>query len=106
MVDEPRVLVAESIVILPPNMGAQEVVKRANRPPPGNVVANLQPLRMLIEHRIDDVNERLVTRKKSVTAGQQIPSQPALALVFAEHLHHPTIRREVVVVGIAVSHPC
>ena len=38
-------------------------------------------------------------------AGQEVPLQPSLALVFAQDLHHPTIRRQVVVVGIAIRHP-
>jgi len=38
---------------------------------------------MLVEHRIDDVNERLVTGKESVPAGEQITFKPALALVLA-----------------------
>ena len=31
-------------------------------------------------------------------AGEQIAFQPALAHVLAEHLHHPAVRREMVVV--------
>ena len=40
---------------------------------------------MLIEHRIDDVNERFVAVKQPVPSGEQIPLQPSLALVLAEH---------------------
>ena len=32
-------------------------------------------------------------------AGEQIPFEPAFTLVFAEHLHHPAIRSNVIVRG-------
>ena len=49
---------------------------------------------MLIEHRIDDVSERLVGVEYAVATGKQIPFQPALALMLAEHLHHSALRRK------------
>ena len=60
---------------------------------------HLQPLGVLVEHRIDDVDERLVAGEEAVPAGQQIAFQPALALVLAEHLHHAAVGGDVVVVG-------
>ena len=36
-------------------------------------------------------------------AGEQIAFEPALALVLAEHLHHPAVGREMVVVVDSVS---
>ena len=39
----------------------------------------LQPFGVLVEHRIDDVNERLVAREEAVPPGQQVAFQPALA---------------------------
>ena len=69
VIDEPRVLVAESVVILPPDVGRQEIIERGDRAPPRYLVAHLQPLRMLIEHRVDDVDERLVAGKEPVPAG-------------------------------------
>ena len=70
----------------------QQVVERGDRPPPGDVVAHLQPLGVLVEHRVDDVDERLVAGEEAVPAGQQIALQPALALVLAEHLHDAAVR--------------
>ena len=105
VVDEARVLVAEAVVVLPPDMARQQVVQRGDRPPPGDVVAHLQPLGVLVEHRIDDVDEGLVAGEEAVPAGQQIAFEPALALVLAEHLHHPPVGGEVVVVGIDLGHP-
>ena len=61
--------------------------------------ADLQPLRVLVDHRVDDVNERLVAGEEAVSAGQEVAFEPALALMLGEHLHDAAIRREVVVVG-------
>ncbi|TKS62328.1 MAG: hypothetical protein EWM73_02563 [Nitrospira sp.] len=105
MIDEPRILVAEPVVILPPDVGGQEIIQRGDRSPPWDVAADLQPLGMLVEHRVDDVNERFVAGEEPVTTGQEIAFQPALALMLTEHLHDPAVRREVVVVGIAIRHP-
>ena len=60
---------------------------------------HLQPFGVLVEHRIDDVNKSLVARKEAMAAGEQIAFQPALALVFAQHLHHAAIGSDVVVDG-------
>jgi hypothetical protein len=38
---------------------------------------------VLVEHRIDDMNESLVAREQTVPAGEQITLQPALAQVLA-----------------------
>ena len=87
-------------MVLPPNVRAEEVVERGDRPPPGDVLAHLEPLGMLVEHRVDDVNERFVAGEEAVPAGQQIAFQPALALVFAEHFHHAAVGAEFVVVRV------
>ena len=65
---------------------------------------HLQPLRVLVEHRVDDVDEGLVAVEHAVAAGEQVALQPALALVLGEHLHDPALRR-LVLVGRAGSRP-
>ena len=65
MIDEARILVGEAVVILPPDMRRQQVVQRRDRLAPGDLPADLQPFCMLIEHRIDDVDEGLVAREKA-----------------------------------------
>ena len=99
VVDEAGVLMAEAVVVLPPDVARQQVIQRGDRPPPGNVIAHLQPFGVLVEHRVDDVDERLVAGEEAVPAGQQIAFEPALALVLAEHLHDPAVGGEVVVPG-------
>ena len=44
---------------------------------------DLQPLRVLVEHRVDDVDERLVAVEEAVPAGEQVALEPALAQVLA-----------------------
>ena len=39
-------------------------------------------------------------------AGEEIALQPALALMLAEHLHHPAVGGEVIVVVVFLGHPC
>ena len=53
---------------------------------------------MLVEHRIDDVDERLVAVEESMPPGEQVALEPALALVLAEHFHHAASGREKFVV--------
>ena len=47
----------------------------------------MQPFRMLVEHRVDDVNERFITVEESMASGEEVAFQPALALMLTEHLH-------------------
>ena len=57
----------------------------------------LQPLGVLVEHGIDDVDEGLVAGEKAVAAGEQIAFQPSLAHMLAEHFHHAAIGRDMIV---------
>src|ERR1700729_1368509 len=54
---------------------------------------------MLIEHGIHDVDESFVTRKKTMTATEQVTLEPALAHMFAKHFDYPTNRRQVLISG-------
>ena len=47
---------------------------------------DLQPFRVLVEHRVDDVDERFVAGEEAVPAGQQVAFEPALAHVLARGL--------------------
>ena len=93
VIDEARILVREPIVILPPDMRTEQVIERRNGPPPRNMIADLQPFRVLVEHRINDVNERLVAGEEPMAPREQITFEPSLALVLAQHLHHAAIGR-------------
>ena len=97
VIDEAGVLVREAVVVLAPDVRAQEVIERGDRRAPRNVVADLEPLRVLVEHRVDDVDERLVAAEEAVAPREQIPFEPALALMLGQHLHHAAVGREVIV---------
>ncbi len=88
MVDEAGVLVRKAVVVLAPDMRGQQVVQGGDLVPPRQARGDLQPLGVLVEHRIDDMDERLVAVEESVPPGKQVAFEPALALVLAEHFHH------------------
>ena len=50
MIDESRILMRKTIMVLPPHMRAEQVIQRSDRLPPRETSRRLQPLRMLIEH--------------------------------------------------------
>jgi hypothetical protein len=54
---------------------------------------------VLVEHRVDDVDEGLVAIEEAVPAGEQVALEPALAEVLAQHLDDLTVGREVLVRG-------
>jgi len=92
-------------MVLAPDMARQEIVQRRNGATPRNVIAHLQPLGMLVQHRINDVNECLIAGEEAVAAGEEIALEPTLALVFAKHLHYPPTRSQMVVPGADISNP-
>ena len=98
VVDEAGVLMREAVVILAPDVRGQQVVQRGDLPPPRQVRRDLQPLGVLVEHRIDDVDERLVAVEEPMPPGEQVAFEPAFALVLAEHFHHAPGGREKFVV--------
>ena len=104
-IDEAGILVAETVVILPPDVGGEQIVQRGDRAAPRQAARNLQPFRMLVEHGIDDVDEGLVAREQSMAPGQEIALEPALAEMFAQHLHHPAVARQMDIVGFDGFHP-
>ena len=97
VVDEPRVLMGEAVVVLAPDVRGEQVVQRRDRAPPRDLTGDLEPLRVLVEHRIDDVDERLVAVEQAVAARQQVALEPPLAEVLGQHLHHAAVGRQVIV---------
>ena len=45
------------------------------------------------------MNERLVTVEEPVAPGQEVPFEPALALMLREHFDNPTVGRQMVITG-------
>src|SRR3984893_4004296 len=60
---------------------------------------------MLIEHRIDDVDEGLVAGEKAMASGEQVSFEPALAQMLAQHLHDAAVDAEINVDLFNMSHP-
>src|SRR5712692_8328974 len=94
MIDEAGILMSESIVILPPYVRCQQVIERRDRAPPLDLAGNLQPLSVLVEHGINNVDEGFIAREEAMTPGEQITFQPALAHVLTEHLQYTTAMRK------------
>jgi hypothetical protein len=61
---------------------------------------------VLVEHRVDDVDERLVAVEEPVPAGEQIALEPPLALVLGQDLHHAPVGRQVLVRRQRLRVPC
>src|SRR5690606_22660454 len=96
-VEEAGVLVAEAVVVLPPDVAREQVVEARDRASPGDVAGGLEPLRVLVEHRVDDVHERLVGVEEAVPPGEQVALEPPLALVLAQHLPDASGARKVLI---------
>ena len=60
-------------------------------------MAGFEPLGVLVEHRIHNVNESFVAGEEPVAAGEQIAFEPALAHVLAQHFHDSAVRRNAIV---------
>ena len=92
-------------MVLAPKVRAQQIVERRQRPPPRDVAGHLEPLGVLVELRVNDVDEGLVPVEEAVPAGQEVALEPALTHVLGEDLHHAAVRSEVVVRGQRLGDP-
>jgi hypothetical protein len=97
-IDEAGVLVAEAVMVLAPDMRGQEIVERGDRAAPRQRARYLQPFGVLVEHGIDDVDEGFIAGEEPVPAGEQVAFEPALAKMFAQDFHHPSVLGEMDVV--------
>ena len=97
VVDEAGILMRETVVILAPHVRGEQVVERRDGLTPRDAAGDLEPFRVLVEHRVDDVDERLVAREHAVAAGEEVALEPPLADVLGEDLHHAPVGRETLV---------
>ena len=93
-------------MILPPDMRRQQIVERGNRTTPWDMAADFQPFRMLVEHGIHHVDKCFIAREKAVTPRQDVPFQPAFALMFRQHFQHTSGMRYLVVRRLDFVHGC
>ena len=59
---------------------------------------------MLIDHRVDDVDEGFIARKKPVAAGQQISFEPAFTHMLAQDFHDTAVGAEIGIDVFRLSH--
>ena len=97
VVDETRVLVGEAVVVLTPDVRGQQVVQGRHRTPPRDLAVHLEPIDVLVDHRIHDVHERLIAREQPVPPGQQVPLEPALAQMLRQDFEDTAVASEVLV---------
>ena len=69
-------------MILTPNVRREEVVEGRERQSPRNLAGDLQPFGVLIEHRVDDVDEGFVAIEQPVAPCEEVALEPALAEVL------------------------
>ena len=105
MVDEAGVLMGEAVVVLPPDVGGEEIIQRGDFSAPGEAGRDFEPFGVLVEHRIDDVDEGFVAIEEPVAAGEEIAFEPAFALVFAEDFHDAAVGGEEFVDGDRLCFP-
>src|SRR5207237_7632352 len=104
-IEENRSRVREAIVIQAPDMRGEQIGQRGDPAPPRQLRADLEPLGVLVEHRIDDVNEGLVAVEEPVTAGEQITlEQPSHWCSLSISSTRPSSARNSSPSSIAASH--
>lgn len=99
------VLVCASVVkrTLTPDCAGQKDVERRNILTPCDFSTLLKPLGVLVDHRIDDVYERLVGVEESVATAEDVAFKPTFDGVLRKHLHNSAIRAEIAAVFIFVE---
>src|ERR1700722_13630610 len=101
---------SKTVVILPPYQRCDEDVDRWHRRAPVNLLLRLlEPLGVLVEHRIDNVYEGFVSGEEAVAASKNVAFKPALEGVLAEHLHDAARDVEFAATGIlrlVLREPC
>ena len=67
-VKETRILVCKAIVVLSPDGRCEEDVEGCDLLPPLNLKTLLDPLAVLVDHAVNDVNERLVAVEQTMSS--------------------------------------
>lgn len=71
-VEEAWVLMRESVMILSPDSRSKQNVERSNLLSPFDFETLLNPLAVLVDHGVNDVNERLVAVEQTVPSGENV----------------------------------
>ena len=70
VINETGVLMRKSVVILAPDVRRQQIVERRDFASPRQAQGHLQPLGVLVEHGVDDMDERLVAIEEAMPSGE------------------------------------
>ena len=78
MIDEARVLMGKAVMGLLPDVRGEQVIQRRDFSSATATERDFQPLGVLVEHRIDDVNKCLVAIEEPMPPVSRYPSsQPS-----------------------------
>jgi hypothetical protein len=80
---------------LTPHRAGEQDVERGHGLTPGHLKTLLDPLGVLVDHRVDDVHEWLVAVEKSMATREDVAFKPTLHGVLRQHLHDSALRAEV-----------
>jgi hypothetical protein len=67
-----RVLVRKTVVILTPDCGCEQNVERSDLLPPFDLEALLDPLAVLIDHGVNDVDEGLIAVEQAMSPRKDV----------------------------------
>lgn len=98
-----RVLVRESVVLLPGPGTRLDVVDGAEVPPLADLAGNLGKLGVLRHHDVDDAHERLVAREQDGAPCERVALHEALAAVLREDFDDAPAAGAGVVVPLEVT---
>lgn len=125
-VEETRVLVSETVVVLTPDGGSKENVERGDFGTPFDLETLFDPLAVLVNHRVDDMDEWLIRVQlegeisheieknikdrthKTVSTRQDVTLKPSFNSVLRQNLHHSSRMNQVTSIGVlgqVVRHP-
>src|SRR5208282_5087880 len=100
-IEKSWVLMSEAVVVLPPYKRRDEEVEGWHRSAPAQFFFRLlQPLSVLVEHRIDHMHECFIRGKETVATCEHVTFEPSLERVLAEHLHDASCDVKLAAVGV------
>lgn len=91
--NERRILVTETVMLLPRPRRGLDVVETPDRLPPFGLTGHLDELAVLDHHGLDDTQEGFVGGEEARATGEGVALHEALAGVFGEDLDDATATR-------------
>ena len=102
-VDKAGILVREAVVVLTPHVARQQNVEAADGSTPRNLtLGGLEPLAVLVDHGIDDVDKALVGAPHAGASGEHVGFVETLTLVLGQLLDNLAGAGQQLVVGLVL----